>query len=111
MKREVFPIPRVHLPGQRGLDHLPRNQINSQGLPNGDSAVYRQSHTTESLLAFKEVCFSSFSIDPYSPLVSLAGTQLSHLPQWQEHLKKLSILQQVILTHWQLFATFHVMPV
>lgn len=53
-KKRMFPIPRVHLPAQRGLDHLPRDPSQLPEPPGRRlfSAVYRQSCTVKALLAF-----------------------------------------------------------
>lgn len=54
-KKRTFPIPRVHFPAQRGLDHLPRDpsQLPEPLRWRLFSAVYRQSRTVKTLLALQ----------------------------------------------------------
>lgn len=53
--------------------------VNSQSLPDGDSSLQFTGKASPWRLCWlcKEVWFLSFPGDPYSPLVSSAGTQLS----------------------------------
>ena len=40
-KKRTFPVPRVHLPAQRGLDHLPRDPEQSTPRPSWTETLLR----------------------------------------------------------------------